>query len=93
MVRPYKEPLTTASGTSLGQPASIIQAAIDEKASLLPEYSKSGYDVQWLLVVGSTTDGGTLDISDAEGEFTSLFERTFFLERFEDKCVELRSRR
>lgn len=93
MVRPYKEPLTTASGTSFGQPASIIQAALDEKASLLPEYRKSGYDVQWLLVVGSTTDGGTLDISDAEGEFTSPFDRTFFVERFEGKCVELRIRR
>jgi hypothetical protein len=93
MVRPHSEPLTTVSGTSFGQPASIIQDAIDEKAKLLPEYLKSGYDVQWLLVVGSTTAGGTLDITDAEGEFTSQFDRTFFVERFEDKCVELRIRR
>ena len=48
-----------------------------------------GYDEQWLLVVGSAGDGGTLDISDAEGEFTSLFDRTFFLETFQDECVEL----
>lgn len=93
MVRRHSEPLTTASGTSFGQPASIIQDSIDEKASLLPEYRKTGYDVQWLLVVGSATAGGTLDISDAEGEFTSPFDRTFFIERFEGKCVELRIRR
>lgn len=49
--------------------------------------------MQWLLVVGSTTAGGTLDISDADGEFTSPFDRTLFVECFEDKCVELRIRR
>lgn len=92
MVRPHDEPLATASGTSSGQPASIIQDAIDEKAGLLVEYRKSGYDEQWLLVVGSATDGGTLDISDANGQFTSPFDRTFFLERFENKCVELRTK-
>ncbi len=46
MVRPHTEPLTTVSGTSFGQPASIIQDAIDEKATLLPDYRESGYDVQ-----------------------------------------------
>ena len=78
MVRQYEEPLATASGTSLGQPASIIQESIDEKASLLTEYRTSGYEEQWLLVVGSATEGGTLDIRDAKGEFTSPFDRTFF---------------
>jgi hypothetical protein len=90
MVRPHDEPLATCSGTSLGQSPSIIQAAIDDKAELLAEYLNSGYDAQWLLVVGSTGEGGTLDISDAEGEFSSPFHRTFFLETFADECVELK---
>jgi hypothetical protein len=54
---------------------------------------KRGYDEQWLLIVHSASDSGTLDISDAEGEFSSPFDRTFFLETFEDKCVELTARR
>jgi hypothetical protein len=93
MVRPHDKPLATCSGTSSGQPRSIIREAIGEKSGLLAEYRKSGYDEQWLLVVGSAGDGGTLDISDAEGEFTSAFDRTFFLETFADECVELITRR
>jgi hypothetical protein len=46
-----------------------------------------------LLVVGSAGDGGGLDIRDAEGEFRSPFDRAFFLETFERKCVELKTRR
>lgn len=92
MVRPHADPLATASGMSRGQPSSIIQEAIDEKAKLLPEYRKGGCEEQWLLVVGSATEGGTLDISDGEGEFTSSFDRTFFLECFADKCIELKTR-
>jgi hypothetical protein len=34
MVRPHAEPLATCTGTSTGQPASIIQEPIDEKAEL-----------------------------------------------------------
>lgn len=93
MVRPYEEPLATASGTSLGQSASIIQDAIDEKAGLLSEYRTSDYEEQWLLVVGSAIEGGTLDISDAKGEFTNSFDRTFFLERFSGECVALKIQR
>lgn len=91
MVRQHVEPLATCTGTSFGQSPSIIQGAIDDKAELLAEYLNSGYDEQWLLVVGSTGEGGTLDISDAEGEFSSPFHRTFFLETFGDKCVELKT--
>ena len=93
MVRPYEEPLATSTGTSFGQPASIIQEAIDEKSELLAEYRKSGYQEQWLHIVGSAGEGGTLDISDAEGEFKSPFGRTFFLETFEDICIELKTSR
>jgi hypothetical protein len=92
MVRPMNEPHVGWTGSGSGQPASIIQEAINEKAALLPEYRKTGYEEQWLLVVGSDGTGGSLDVSDAEGEFTSPFERTFFLESFENVCVELRAR-
>lgn len=91
MVRQHDEPLATCTGTSFGQSPSIIQGAIDDKAELLAEYLNSGYDEQWLLVVGSTGEGGTLDISDAEGEFSSPFLRTFFLETFGGECVELKT--
>lgn len=93
MVRPAKEAHVGSSGSSRGQPSSIIQDAIHEKAKLLHEYRKSGYDEQWLLVVGSAATGGTLEIDDAEGVFTSPFDRTFFLECFSVECVELRTRR
>jgi hypothetical protein len=93
MVCAHDEPLATCAGTSFGQPSSIIQEAIDEKAELLAEYLKAGYNEQWLLVVGSAGDGGTLDISDAKGEFRSPFDRTLFLETFEGECVELKTRR
>ena len=91
MVRPHDVPLATCTGTSLGQSSSIIQRAIDDKATELAEYQKSGYEEQWLLVVGSTGEGGTLDISDAEGEFVSPFHRTFFLDTFGDECVALKT--
>lgn len=91
MVRQHHKPLATCTGTSFGQSPSIIQEAIDNKAKKLAAYLKSDYDEQWLLVVGSTGEGGTLDISDAEGEFTSPFHRTFFLETFGDACVELKT--
>lgn len=90
MVRPSDTPHMGCNGTGTGQSRRIIQDAIDAKAKKLASYrSKSGLDAQWLLVVGSSTTGGTLDISDAEGDFTSPFDRTFFLETFEDLCTEL----
>jgi len=92
MVRPDDAPNVGRSGSSWGQPPSIIQEAIDAKASLLPKYKKAGYDEQWLLVIGSDDTGGTLDITDAEGEFVSPFDRTFFLESFAKECIELRTR-
>lgn len=92
MVRPDDEPNVGRSGTGWGQPPSIIQAAIDKKAAKLEDYRAAGYDEQWLLVVGSATTGGTLDISAAEGKFTSPYARTFFLETFADKCVKLTTR-
>lgn len=93
LVRPYSEPLATCGVSSRGQPRRIIQDAIDAKASLLPEYKAKGDDELWLLVVGSSGQGGALDISAAEGEFISPFERTFFLEAFEGKCIELKVRK
>ena len=74
MVRPDDEPNVGRSGSSWGQPPSIIQDAIDKKASKLE--GGAGYDAQWLLVVGSAATGGTLDISAADGHFASLYDRS-----------------
>jgi hypothetical protein len=92
MVRPDDEPNVGRSGSSWGQPPTIIQEAIDKKAAKLEDYRAAGYDAQWLLVVGSAATGGTLDISAADGEFASPYDRTFFFETFADECVELRTR-
>ena len=92
MIMPSNEPHAGSTGLGTGQPRSILQDAINEKAGLLDEYRKTGYDEQWLLVVGSDGTGGSLDISDAtDDEFVSPFNRTFFLESFEEICVELRT--
>ncbi len=92
MVRPDDVPNVGRSGSSWGQPPSIIQAVIDQKAAKLEDYRGAGYDEQWLLVVGSVATGGTLDISAADGCFTSPYDRTFFLEIFAGECVELTTR-
>ena len=92
MVRPHDTPNVGRSGSGWGQPPSIIQDAIDKKAAKLDDYRAAGYDEQWLLVVGSAATGGTLDISAANGNFSSPYDRTFFLETFADECVQLATR-
>jgi CO dehydrogenase/acetyl-CoA synthase gamma subunit (corrinoid Fe-S protein) len=67
----------------------LIQAAIDHKS--IADYSMPGAE-SWLLVVGSAGTGGTLDTSDARGQFTSPFVKTVFLECFSGDCVVLQTR-
>jgi hypothetical protein len=79
---------TGTGGTGSGQ--SVIQEAIDRKAEKRGRYDLSGIHELWLLVVGSTGTGGSLDIHVAErNTFSSPFAQTFFLECWEEKCIRL----
>ena len=63
----------------------LIQAAIDAKARKLAGYRETHAEV-WLLVVGSAPKigaAGSIDKHDGEGSFSSPYDRTIFLERYE----------
>ncbi len=86
----HEEPLVSWSTSGAGQPPSIVQDAIDDKAEKLVTYQQCGADEVWLLVVGSSGTGGALFVDDVEGRtFTSPYDRTLFLELYEGKCVAL----
>ena len=89
MVRPTNEPIVGCGGSGIGQPRHTIQEAIDAKLGSIDAYRQRKCDEIWLLVIGSAGTGGALDISDADGEFVSAYDRTFFLETFDRECVEL----
>lgn len=74
--------------SSRGQRSGVIQAAIDAKATKLLTYRSVVSEV-WLLLVGGGGIGAAIDIHEAEDSFVSPFDRTFFLELYEGKCVEL----
>ena len=92
MVGASDTPFAGCNTTSFGERANVIQDAIDDKSAKLADYRKSGDNEYWLLVVGSTGPGSSLDVYEARGEFESPFDRTIFLERFERKCIRLRTR-
>ncbi|MDX2092498.1 MAG: hypothetical protein SFX73_31835 [Kofleriaceae bacterium] len=84
------------SSTEWGRPASRLQQAIDDKGKLLPAYREAlvaaGHDgvPVWLLVVGSSGRGGSIDLEDAEDStYCSDFDRTLLLDQFADACVDL----
>lgn len=69
----------------------LVQSLIDEKSALLPGYARDVAE-HWLLVVGSERTGGSFYVEQVEERpFRSAFARTFFLELFEGKCVELKT--
>jgi hypothetical protein len=73
-----------------GQHSDIVQRAINDKAQQLATYRQCGADEIWLLVIGSAGTGGALFVDDVDDRvFTSLYDRTIFLELFERKCVVL----
>lgn len=85
-----------APGVMLSQPGDVhrgalIQAAIDDKADKLDAYRLKCPEV-WLLVVGSSGTGASLDIAAAEDDFVSPFDRTVFLELYQGRCRALRTR-
>ena len=82
--------LTGTSGMGAGP--HLIQEAIDHKAAKRDKYDLRDVDELWLLVVGSTGTGGSLDVYQAEGSrFTSPFAQTIFLECWEAKCIRLKT--
>lgn len=92
-IRAADKPRVGWSASGSGQSAHLIQDAINRKAGLLETYKQHAGGEHWLLVVGSTGTGGALDISDGEDhEFESPFDKTVFLEWFEQKCMYLSTR-
>jgi hypothetical protein len=76
----------------MGTGLHLIQEAIDHKAAKRDKYDLRGVDELWLLVVGSTGTGGSLDVYQAESStFTSPFAQTIFLECLEAKCIRLKT--
>lgn len=79
-----------SSGQGNGQSSDIVQGAIDGKVDRLADYRRCGADELWLLVVGSAGDGGALFVDDVEDVvFTSPYDKTIFLELFEQRCIVL----
>jgi hypothetical protein len=94
MVHRSDELHVTWSSSHIGaNGASLVQTAIDKKIAKLGDYKLADADEHWLLVVGSTGTGGSIEIDEVAGrEFVSPFARTIFLERFGSHCLELRTR-
>ena len=94
-VRIYRrdEPLVTWSGLGDGQSSNVVQDAINGKAGDLPVYRQCGANEIWLLVIGSAGTGGALFIDDVDDVvFTSPYDKTIFLELFEERCTVLNTK-
>lgn len=87
-IYPNEEPVVGWTHSGRGERADVIQARIDSKAAKLPRY-RSVVEEVWLLLVGGAGLGASIDIHEAQKTFVSPFDRTFFLELYEGKCVEL----
>jgi hypothetical protein len=92
VVNPWHEPIVL-TGTYGETPApALIQAAIDKKAARRPRYDVSNADAFWLLVVGSIGSPVAIPMNVAEQHsFTSPFDRTSFLDCWEQKCTWLKT--
>ena len=90
-VHPWNEPIVTWSAFGGGQRPSIVQDAIDDKATDLSTYRQCGADEIWLLVIGSSGTGGALLVEEVEDRtFTSPYDRTVFLELYQGRCILLK---
>lgn len=89
-ISPHDELRIMSSGQGNGQSSDIVQNAINSKVDRLADYRRCGAEELWLLVVGSAGDGGALFVDDVEDlVFTSPYDKTIFLELFEQRCVVL----
>ncbi|HEU4734683.1 MAG TPA: hypothetical protein VFT22_42625 [Kofleriaceae bacterium] len=75
------------------QGTDIVQNAINSKIDRLSRYRQCKAKEVWLLVIGSAGTGGAMlvDVVD-ENEFVSPYDKTIFLELFEERCVVLNTR-
>lgn len=93
MIRPHAETNVAVKGSAQPWGAGLIQKVIDDKNRKLATYRKTGDEEYWLLVVGSVGRASNFDVSVTEGvTFESDFDRTLFLELWQEKCVRLTTR-